>query len=196
VVRRWLGVDPQTGDDYLPSGLFEAGVARYRINKLLCDAELFRRLRLRGLSRGRDGIDDMWRALKLVDGPPFAEKDERRDNSPGGYLWLTEANHRLDFEYAAMIVDTAHTLATYHFGEGEPQRAAEAARVALRSGAYDDVPLLDLVQACYAQDKDAEADGFVRQLLANWGVERVEDLEPRTAEVLLRLRRRSRRRAS
>jgi hypothetical protein len=95
-----------------------------------------------------------------------------------------------------MIVDTAHTLATYHFGEGEPHRAAEAARVALRGGAYDDVPLLDLVQACYAQDKDAEADGFVRQLLANWGVERVEDLEPRTAEVLLRLRRRSRQRAS
>jgi hypothetical protein len=196
IVRRWLGSDPQTGQEYLPSGLFEASTARYRIVGLLCDAELFRRLRLRGLSRGPDGIEDLWQALQLVRGRPFADLGPRRDKAPGGYLWLTEANQRLDYEYSAMIVDTDHTVATHHFGVGEPQRAAAAAQVALRGGTYEDVPLLDLVQACLAQEQEAEAEAYVRQLLSNSGVEREEDLQPRTAEVLFRLRRRWREHAS
>ena len=141
-------------------------------------------------------IDDLWRALDLVQGRPFADIPARREKAPGGYVWLTEANQRLDFEYSAMIVDTAHTVATHHFGAGEPHRAATAAQVALRGGTYEDVPLLDLVQACLAQEKEAEAESYVRQLLANSAVEREEDLQPRTAEVLFRLRRRWRDRAS
>ena len=95
-----------------------------------------------------------------------------------------------------MIVDTAHTVADFHLGAGEPERATEAAQVALRGGAYDDVPLLDLVAACLAQQQQAEAESYVQQLLSNAGVEREADLEPRTAEVLTRLRRRWHDRAS
>jgi hypothetical protein len=197
-VRRWLGSDPVTGEEYLPSGLYEANTARYRINKLLCDAHLFRRLRVRATARGADGIEDLWRALKLVQGRPFADIPIRRedDKGPGGWLWLTDANKRLDFEYQAMIVDTAHTVADRHLGAGEPELAAQAAQVALRGGSYDDVPLLDLIAACLAQEQEAEAEAYVRQLLSNSNVEREVDLEPRTAEVLFRLRRRWRDRAS
>ena len=103
------------------------------------------------------GSTDLWKALALVDGPPFDQitiRDEAgTDRGPGGWLWLTDANQRLDFEYQAMIVDTAHTVADRHLGDGEPELAAKAAQVALRAGAYDDVPLLDLVAACLAQER-------------------------------------------
>jgi hypothetical protein len=198
-LRIWLGRDQSSGEEYLVSS-FEGRMARYLLPKALRDAELFRRLRVRAVARGADGLEDLWRALELVDGPPFAdlmlrgEKDGER--GPGGWAWLSDANQRLDFEYQAMIVDTAHTVADRHLGAGEPELAAKAAQVALRAGAYDDVPLLDLVAACLAQEHEAEAEAYVRQLLSNSGVEREEDLQPRTAEVLFRLRRRWRNRAS
>jgi hypothetical protein len=207
-LRRWLGADPATGRDYLPSGLYDGRNARYRIDGLLCDAELFRRLRIRGLARGADGLDDLWRALDLVQGPPFdgitighddeqpAGEDAPRRRGPGGWLWMVDGNQRLDWCYTAMIVDTAHTVSDHHNGAEEPQLAARAAQVALRTGCYDHIPLLDLIAACYAQDQDAEAEAFVQQLLANAGVEREEDLPPRTFEVLNRLRTRWRQRAS
>ena len=187
-VRKWLGKDPQTGKDYLPSGLHDVGAARYRILGALVDAELFRRLRVRGLARGSAGIDDLWKALHLVEGRPFSDTTELRDGAPGGYTWLTDANFRLDHEYSAMIVDLAHTVATHHFGTGEPQLAAKAAQVALKGGSYEDIPLLDLVQASMAQDKRADAESYVKQILSNYSVDHEEELPPRTAEVLFRLR--------
>jgi hypothetical protein len=196
-LRRWLGRDPVTGEEYLPSGLQDGGgTARYCIRSALVDAELFRRLRVRGLSRGPDGIEDLWRALELVRGKPFGDLVQPRLGSPGGYLWVTDANARLDHEYAAMIVDTAHTVATHHLAAGEAERAANAAHVALRSGTYEDVPLLDLVQASFHLDRKAEAESYVQQIVANHDVEIEEDLPPRTAEVLFRLRHQWEERAS
>ncbi len=185
-VRVWLGEDPATRQPYLPSGSFEAGRARYRINQLLCDAELFRRLRLRGVARGPEGIGDLQSALALVTGEPFADLPTPRKGSPGGYSWLADANSRLDHEYAAMIVDVAHIVATHHLAAGEPAAAAAAAQVALRAGSYEDVPLLDLVAACDAQDQRAEADAYVKKILANHDADVEEDLPPRTAQVLFR----------
>jgi hypothetical protein len=134
--------------------------------------------------------------LELVAGKPFGDLPKPRIGSPGGYLWLTDANVRLDHEYAAMIVDTAHTVAIHHFGAGEPQLAAKAAQIALRSGTYEDVPLLDLVQACMAMQQEAEAESYVKQIMNNHDAEVEEDLPPRTAEVLFRLRRQWNERAS
>ncbi|WP_199506435.1 hypothetical protein [Geodermatophilus sp. TF02-6] len=70
VVRAWLGTDPDTGADYLPSGLTAAAAGRYRIDGILVDAEVFRRLRVRGLARGADGMADLCAALDLVTGRP------------------------------------------------------------------------------------------------------------------------------
>jgi nucleoid-associated protein YgaU len=188
VVRSWLGTDPVTGVDYLPSGLTAAAAGRYRINGILIDAELFRRLRLRGQARGAAGIADLSAALELVRGRPFDVPPTRR-GAVGGYTWMVDEGSRLDHEYAAMIVDVAHTVATYHLGAGEPALAADAARVALRSGSYEDVPLLDLVAACDALGNRAEADAYVRRILANHDADVEEDLPPRTAEILFRRQR-------
>jgi hypothetical protein len=186
VVRAWLGIDPTTGRDYLPTAAADGQAGRYRIDGILIDAELFRRLRLRGQARGADGIPYLQLALDLVTGEPFDHLPAPRPGSPGGYSWLIDGNIRLDHEYAAMIVDVAHTVATHHLAAGNPARAAAAARVALTAGSFEDVPLLDLVAACDAQGHRAEADAYVARILANHDAEVEEDLPPRTAEILFR----------
>ncbi|HEY7814453.1 MAG TPA: hypothetical protein VIC62_14520, partial [Nakamurella sp.] len=115
-VRKLLGVNPRTGVDYLPRNAGALGAA-YRLDSdLLVDAVLFRRLRIRGLARGHEGIGDLWAALTLVSGVPFSHR------RPGGYGWL--AGVGLDHEYTAMIVDLAHTVATHHLAADQPEQAA------------------------------------------------------------------------
>jgi nucleoid-associated protein YgaU len=186
-LRKWLGQDPTTGSDYLPTNSDDPWNAKYRIDDVLVDAELFRRLRIRGAARGMDGIDDLVVALSLVQGPPFHNLPKPRAGSPGGYAWLTEGNTRLDLEYLAMIVDAAHTVSTYCLGAGEPERAIDAAQVALSTGTYDDTPFLDLIKANLDLGREVEAEGWVQQLLVSNGAEIEEDLPRRTAEVLFRL---------
>jgi hypothetical protein len=181
IVRRWLGADPATGTDYVPAGVNPAGGAgRYRVQGLLVDADLFRRLRLRGVARGAEGIVDLQAALGLVAGPPFA------DRRPGGYGWLVD--DPLDHAFTGMIVDVAHVVATHHLANDRPDLAADAAQVALTTGSSDDVALLDLLAAYDAQGCRAEADRLITQILANHDAEVEEDLPPRTAQVLHRRR--------
>jgi hypothetical protein len=128
-----LGTNPKTGADYIPSGLIAAAAGRYRIDDVLIDAELFRRLRVRGLARGADGIGDLCVALDLVAGRPF-DLSTPRQGTAGGYGWLIDEDARLDLEYAAMIVDVAHSVATHYLGAGQPEFAEAAAQVALKAG--------------------------------------------------------------
>jgi DNA-binding SARP family transcriptional activator len=177
--RHWLGVSDRTHRERLPRATADAGGARlYRITDVLVDAELFRRLRLRGSTRGEAGINDLQAALDLVSGPPFAQR------RPGGYSWL--ADTPLNHEYTAMIVDVAHLVATHHLATGNPDAAASAAQISLSVEAGDDVALLDLLAAAEAHGNDAEARTYLRRILANHDAEIEEDLPPRTFEVLLR----------
>jgi len=181
VARAWLGVNPRTQQHYLPKaadGIAGAGVGVgvYRVQDLLVDAELFRRLRLRGVAAGPSGLADLQAALDLVTGAPM---EQRR---PDGYRWLVDMP--LDHEYTGMIVDVAHLVTTHHLANGAPELAEATAKVALRAGAQDDVALLDLVAACDAVGKPAEADRYVRRILANHDAEVEEDLPARTYEVL------------
>ena len=176
IVRQWLGINQRTGREHLPKGV-GAGLANpYRLEDVLVDAELFRRLRLRGTARGAGGITDLRAALDLVTGAPFSER------RPEGYRWL--ADDALDHIYAGMIVDVAHIVATHHLAAGEPELATSAAHIALKAGSSEDVPLLDLVAACDAQGNRAEADAYIKRILANHDAEVEEDLPPRTAEIL------------
>jgi hypothetical protein len=177
VARKWLGVDPSTGQEYLPSTT-RSGGGTYRIVGGLLDAELFRRLRLRGIARGEHGIPDLHAALDLVTGAPFTRR------RTGGYGWLTDP--ALDHEYTAAITDVAHLLATYHLAAGEPALAAAAAEVALLGGSSADIPLLDLIAASEALGNTAAADAYVKRIMANHDAEVEEDLPPRTAAILHR----------
>ena len=184
IVRTWLGAD-DNGKDFLPSGLTAAAGGRYRITGALVDSDLFRRLRTRALARGADGIADLHAALGLVRGRPFQLPD-LRVRGVGGYGWLLDDGNRMDLEFAAIVVDVAHLVATHHLGNGEPDKAMTAAQVALRSGTFEDVPLLDLVAACDALGNRAEADAYVARILSNHDAEVEEDLPPRTASILYR----------
>lgn len=179
-VRKLLGINPATGTDYLPRNGGAPG-GQYQLDSdVLLDADLFRRLRIRGLARGTDGLGDLHAALELVRGAPFAMR------RPGGYGWL--ADHPLDHEYTAMVVDLAHVVATYHLSTGNAEQAAAAAQTALRAGSSEDTPLLDLVAACHLQGQAAQAEAYVRQIMVNHDADLEEDLPPRTYEVLRRRR--------
>jgi LysM repeat protein len=176
--RSWLGVNPQTGREYVPSNPGEGRGGQYLIQGLVIDAELFRRLRLRALARGAAGLDDLRAALDLVTGLPF---EQRR---PGGYGWV--ANTGLDYTYIGMIADVAHLLATHHLAAGEPEPAAAAAQVALMAGSAADEVLLDLVAACHAQGDEDGGDGYVSKIMRNHAADTEEDIPTRTYEILLR----------
>jgi hypothetical protein len=182
LARKWLGNDPDTRRPYLPNAddAGPSGVGLYRIDGLISDADLFRRLRLRGIAHADTGIGDLETALNLVTGRPF---EQRR---PEGYHWL--ADLPLDHEYSAMIVDVAHLVATHHLANGRPDIAAIAGNVSLLAAGHDDVALLDLVAAHDALGQHRDARRYVQRILDNHHAVIEEDLPPRTAEILLRRR--------
>lgn len=177
IARKWLGVNQETGREHIPSNPGVPGQL-YRLEGALVDAELFRRLRIRGAARGQDGIADLQAALGLVSGPPFHQL------RVGSYSWL--ADTPLHHEYTAMIADTAHTVAVHFHAVGDPLHAAEAAKVALLAGGPTDAALLDLAEACYAMGQDGEAARWLQELMVKHEAEVEEELPRRTYDVLLR----------
>ena len=173
--RTWLGVNPATGREHLPPNIGEDRGGLYRVEGVLVDAELFRRVRLRAMARGgAEAISDLWAALHLVSGVPFEA------HRPRGYGWISE----LVAQYTALVADAAHTVATHHLAAGEPERAAAAAQVALLAGSQGDDVLLDLVTACHARGDQDSGDLYVRRIVDNHG-EVEEDIPPATYDYLL-----------
>lgn len=152
-LRRWLGADR----NYLPKP--DTAPARYSLNGVLVDADIFDRLRLRGLGRGSAGIDDLWAALRLVTGEPFSGL------RPAGYDWLAET--QLDSIYAARVVDVAHVAASQHLAAGEMFEAADAAQRGLVVGESPPL-LLDLLAAHDALGQSVAARAVVARLLASY----------------------------
>jgi hypothetical protein len=157
-LRKWLGSKPVTGTWVLPeSHLSPARRARgmpvYQLDGLLCDADLFRRLRSRGEARGPAGVEDLHTALGLVRGRPF---DQVRS---GRYGWLAE--NPMDHYLTAGVVDVAHIVATHALAEGRPEVAAWAAEKAITAAPSEDKPRLDLARAMAALGQIEEAERYV-----------------------------------
>ncbi|MCB0910006.1 MAG: LysM peptidoglycan-binding domain-containing protein [Propionibacteriaceae bacterium] len=161
IVRARLGTNPRTRGPYLPeanenSEARQRGVGVYLIEDVLCDANLFRRLRLRGEAAGSAGIDDLATALQLVNGMPYEQLRSR------GGLWLghTHDNHHL----VVGIVDVAHILTTRALAAGEVTRARAATEIAQAIAPDDPTPHLDLARIADHEGRPAEAARIAREV--------------------------------
>ena len=186
IARNWLGVNPRTGRKHLPDALKSTsgqarGIGVYELEDVLVDADLFRRLRVRGQARGADGISDLALALSLVAGPPF---DQLRS---GGYEWLTEGA-RIDHHLVCAIADVAHVVTTHSLAAGDVERARAAAEIAQLAAPYEEIPRLDLVAVREAEGHLEEAEGYLRDEVCNRSDDdgAPEDLSERTQAILRR----------
>ncbi|MEA5118973.1 MAG: LysM peptidoglycan-binding domain-containing protein [Propionicimonas sp.] len=163
-LRARLGPNPATGRPFIPNAHDNPEAHRrnegvYLLEGLLSDAHLFRRLRLRGEARGREGIDDLAEALRMVTGAPY-EKLRRR-----GGLWL--ARSRDDQHLLVGIVDVAHLLTSHCLASGDLRRARAAAELA-RAVAPDEVtPQLDLAAVAGHDDRPDDATRIAGEA-ASW----------------------------
>jgi hypothetical protein len=180
-VRKWLGTDPATGEPYLPAATQQPAdngrtTGHYELTGLLYDADLFRRLRLRGQTRGPAGIDDFMKALSLVGGQPYAGIRER------GGIWLTD--HRDDQHLIVTIVDTAHVAATMAMQTSDHGTARRAAETAMRAAPDEDVPKVDLAAAIAADGKVKESVELVHSVKKQRDTDGPLNLDRRTTELL------------
>ena len=181
IIRKWLG-QSRAGKPFLPRAqqTHQDGVpATYALDGVLCDLDLFRRLRARGQSRGADGMADLVSALHLVSGEPFT--DLRKD----GWGWLLEGD-RLDHIMTAAIVDVGHIVTTHTLAVGDLDLADFASHVALAASPYDDVAALDRVAVDRAMGNVEGADARLRHEVFNRSDDDYGPVElpPRSAEVV------------
>ena len=159
ILRDWLGTNPRTGAPFLPdarkSAAYRArGVGAYQVEDLLLDVDLFRRLRLRGTTRGPAGIRDLQAALSLVAGPPFSKQ------RPGGWTWLAEGD-RLDQHMLCAVVDVAHLVTTHLLQVGDFAAARATAELAAMAAPEEEIPRLDLAAVAAASGHDQVARDIV-----------------------------------
>lgn len=158
ILRGWLGTDPRTNTPHLPSGQRRYGpgeAATYQVHGLLCDWDLFTRLRTRGQTRGADGISDLITALDLVTGEPFTEL------RAGGWGWL-DHEERTDHIATCAVADVAHIVTTHAVTTGDLALARSAAATGMRAAPYDETANLD-----WALVEDTEAGGRAAHLDAH-----------------------------
>jgi LysM repeat protein len=184
VLREWLGKNPRTGEPHLPESTRsratrERGINAYQLEDVLVDADLFKRLRTRGETRGADGIADLRTALRLVTGRPF---DQLR--AKGG-TWLT-ADARFDHYLACGIVDVAHLVAIDALHHQDYLTARAAAEVATMAAPYDEIPQLDLAAIAAGEGRFHEADRILRTEICNRTDDGTapDDLSERTAAIV------------
>lgn len=184
VLRAWLGTDPATGRLHVPDSVrstaaHQRGVRLYQMEGVLTDADLFRRLRVRGESRGADGLVDLRLALRLVTGRPF---DQFRE---AGGTWLADGE-RHDHILAAAIVDVAHVVAVAALHDQQYAHARAAAEIASMAAPYDEIPNLDLAAVAAAEGRFHDADRILRHDVCNRSDdgEAPTELSERTARIV------------
>lgn len=166
ILRDWLGANPAAGEKFIPAARHtpdakSRGVGVYQVVDALVDIDLFRRLRVRGESRGSDaGIDDLTRALQLVAGRPFEKL------RPGGWGWLYEGD-RLDQHLVCAIADVAHVVVTHSLQVEDRERARTAAGIAMMAAPDEEVARLDLAAVLQSEGHGIEAERIIRDDVCN-----------------------------
>ncbi|MCW5952814.1 MAG: LysM peptidoglycan-binding domain-containing protein [Propionibacteriaceae bacterium] len=163
-VRARLGTNPRTRRPHIPDASDNAEASRraagvYLVEDLLYDADLFRRLRLRGEASGTAGIDDLADALRLVAGPPYEQLRRR------GGLWLAQTHD--DHHLVAGIIDVAHILTTHALATGDLKRARAATEIARAVAPEDPTPHLDLARIADHEGRPTEA-ARIAQEVTDW----------------------------
>lgn len=181
-LRRWLGSDPRNGKPYLPNAQTNhdsGSPALYKLDGVLCDLDLFRRLRTRGQSRGSDGIEDLVTALHLVTGEPFT--DLRKEH----WNWLLEGD-RWDHLMTSAIVDVGHIVTAHALAAGDHDLALWASQVSYAAAPYDEIAQLDMVQAEKAAGDVDRADRNLNDKVFNRRDDELPpiDLPERTEQVV------------
>jgi nucleoid-associated protein YgaU len=181
-LRRWLGTNPRTGTPYLPKaapGRDADSPALYKLDGVMCDLDLFRRLRARGQSRGADGIGDLIAALRLVSGEPFTNL--RKDH----WNWLLDGD-RWDHIMTSAIVDVGHVVTTHALAAGDHDLALWAAQVSYTAAPYDEIAQLDMIQAEKTTGDSDGAEADLRDKIFNRRDDELPpiDLPQRTAQVV------------
>ena len=185
VLRNWLGENPRTGQPYLPHAdkspaSTARGVSVYQIDQdVLVDADLFRRLRVRGEARGAEGIEDLRRALLLVTGRPF---DQLRE---AGWAWLIDGD-RLDHHMAPAVADVAFLVATHSLQRHELSHARAAAEIGALAAPDEEAARLCLARVCEAEGNGSEAERILRDEVCNRADndQAPADLSERTAQII------------
>ncbi|MGX5655506.1 LysM peptidoglycan-binding domain-containing protein [Geodermatophilus nigrescens] len=172
--RAWLGVDPATGDKHLSSG----HRGPYTLSGVLVDADLFRQLRARASVRGDAGLPDLLAALRLVSGPPFAQR-------PTGYEWLGG----FDLTLTAAICDVAHQVVTTALADDNLDAARTASASAMLVAPDDERVLLDATRVAYRSGNPAEAELHVARIIDVHDGDDEMDLPLSTAEAINSARR-------
>ena len=179
VIRKWLGTDPATREPFLPDATrFDPdGDRTYRLTNLLYDADLFRRLRIRGQARGPDGLPDYVAALSLVTGTPYSGL-----RATGG-VWL--ADSRDDQHLLVGIVDVAHLAATMALTAGDLDTAEQAARIATKAAPDEDRPRVDLATVIAARGRHHDSQQIGNAILNQNDADGPLELDERTIDLLL-----------
>lgn len=184
-LREWLGTNPRTGQPHLPDAreapaAQNRGVGVYQVVDLLVDADLLRRLRVRGQAKGADGLDDLRDALRLITGQPF-QLDSLRSK---GWSWLLEGD-RLDHHLTIAVVDVAHLVATGCLAANDLGPARAAAEIAALAAPDEEIPQLDLVAVTAAEGDSTRAVQMLHDRLARADEETEAPTDPtdRTHEI-------------
>lgn len=168
-VSDWLGRDARGRPN-----LYTDERGRIRLgSEVRVDLNVFRWLVWRSAAEPASETAYMAYALDLVRGPLLADRPR------GRYTWL--ADHDLEYEASARVVDVAHRLVVLRLEEGDPRGAVSAARAGLRLSPEDEGLWRDLLRATHAAGDVAQLQVAVDELRNRVGRNPLFDqLQPET----------------
>ncbi|MFG2089305.1 BTAD domain-containing putative transcriptional regulator [Spirillospora sp. NPDC048824] len=172
-VSDWLGRDTRGRPN-----LYHDERGRIRLgSEVRVDLNVFRWLVWRSAAEPASETAYMAYALDLVRGPLLADRPR------GRYAWL--ADHDLEYEAAARVIDVAHRLVVLRLDDGDARGAVGAARAGLRLAPEDEGLWRDLLRATHATGDQAQVRIVVDELRGRVGRDPLLDrLQPETEALM------------